>query len=188
MVAVGQRGDAMISTAWCLAATAAAFIPASGAHNANQDARPTAQAFLQKAAEGQQAEIALGQLASERARDERVREFGAQMMKDHRKASAEIQQLASKEGVRLPTELTAKHKDKKERFARLSGREFDQAYIEYTLRDHHKDVKEFERNVKAIKDPQIHQWAEGTLPLLKQHLRQAQHIAGVIDMDARTAP
>jgi putative membrane protein len=188
MLAVGQRGDAMISTAWCLAATAAAFIPASGAHNANQDARPTAQAFLQKAAEGQQAEIALGQLASERARDERVREFGAQMMKDHRKASAEIQQLASKEGVRLPTELTAKHKDKKERFARLSGREFDQAYIEYTLRDHHKDVKEFERNVKAIKDPQIHQWAEGTLPLLKQHLRQAQHIAGVIDMDARTAP
>jgi putative membrane protein len=177
----------IFSAAWFLAASAAAFIPASGAHSAKQEAKPAAQAFLQKAAEGQQAEIALGELASERARDERVRDFGAQMMKDHRKASAEIQQLAFKEGVKLPTELTARHKDKKDQFARLSGREFDQAYIEYMLRDHHKDVKEFERKVEAIKDPQIHQWAEGTLPLLKQHLRQAQHIAGAIGMDAETA-
>ena len=177
----------MISAAWVLAASAAAFIPASGAHSAKQEAKPAGQAFLQKAAEGQQAEIALGELASERARDERVRDFAAQMMKDHRKARAEIQQLASKEGIKLSTELTARHKDKKEQFARLSGREFDQAYIEYLLRDHHKGVKEFERKVKAIKDPQIHQWAEGTLPLLKQHLRQAQHIAGVIGMDAETA-
>ena len=173
----------VMATAWVMAATAAAFIPASGAHDAKRDAKPSAQAFLQRAAERQQAEIALGELASERARDQQVRQFGTRMIEDHRKANAEIQQLAFKEGVMLPTELTDKHKHTKEQFARLSGREFDRAYIEYMLRDHHKDVKEFERNVRAIKDPRIQHWAEGTLPLLKQHLRQAQHIAGAIGMD-----
>jgi putative membrane protein len=140
-----------------------------------------------EAAEGQQVEIALGQLAAERAEDQQVKQFGTQMIKDHRTASSEIEQLASKEGVLLPTELTGKHKDTQERFARLSGREFDRAYMEYMLRDHRKDVKEFERHLKTIKDPQIQQWAEGTLPLLKRHLRQAQQIAGSIGFEPSSA-
>ena len=170
-------------TTWLLAATAAAFIPASGAESAKQDSRHFSQSFLQKAAEGQQAEIVLGRLASERAADRHVKEFGMHMMEDHRKASAEIRQLAAKEGVTLPTELTGRHKDKQEQFAHLSGSEFDRAYMGYMLRDHRKDVKEFERRVKAIKDPQVLQWAEGTLPVLKEHLRQAQQVAGAIGLD-----
>jgi putative membrane protein len=173
----------LTAAAWLFAATAAAFIPASGGHGGRHDAKHSAQSFLQKAAEGQQAEIVLGQLASERGEDRQVKEFGVHMMEDHRKASAEIRQLAAKEGVSLPNELTGRHKDKQEQFARLSGSEFDRAYIGYMLRDHRKDVKEFERNVKAIKDPQVLHWAEGTLPLLKEHLRQAQQIAGVIGLD-----
>jgi putative membrane protein len=169
---------------WVLAATAAAFIPASGTQSGKQDAKQSAQSFLQKAAEGQQAEIILGQLASERAADRQVKEFGVQMMQDHRKAKAEVRQLAAKEGVALPTELSGAHKDKQERFAQLSGSEFDRAYIGYMLHDHRKDVKEFERKVQAIKDPQVLLWAEGTLPLLKKHLRQAQVIAGAIGLDA----
>jgi putative membrane protein len=174
------------AAAWLLAVAAAAFLPASG-HQGARDAKPSAQSFLQKAAEGQQAEIVLGRLASERAGDEQVKQFGSQMMQDHRKASAEIQQLASKEGVVLPTDLTEKHKEKQEEFSRLSGREFDRAYIQYMLHDHRKDVKEFERHVKAIIDPQVQQWAEGALPLLKQHLRQAQQIASSIGIGAAAA-
>ena len=171
------------TAAWMLAATAAAFIPANGLQGGKHEAEPSAHSFLQRAAEGQQAEIALGQLASERGENQQVKQFGAQMMKDHQKASSEIQQLAAQDGVLLPTELTGKHKDKQEQFSRLSGRAFDRAYMGYMLRDHRKDVKEFERHVKAVKDPQVQQWAEGTLPLLKQHLRQARQIASSIGLE-----
>jgi Predicted outer membrane protein len=164
-------------------ATAAAFLPATGGQGAKRDTVPSAQSFLKKAAEGQQAEIAMGRLASERAGDEKVKQFGALMMEDHRKASKEIQLLALKEGVVLPTELTGKHQDKREEFAQLAGDAFDRAYIRYMLRDHRKDVKEFERQAKAIKDPQVQRWAEGTLPLLKQHLQTAQRIASSIGIE-----
>jgi Predicted outer membrane protein len=166
-----------------LMATAAAFLPATGGQGAKRDTVPSAQSFLKKAAEGQQAEIAMGRLASERAGDEKVKQFGALMMEDHRKASKEIQLLALKEGVVLPTELTGKHQDKREEFAQLAGDAFDRAYIRYMLRDHRKDVKEFERQAKAIKDPQVQRWAEGTLPLLKQHLQTAQRIASSIGIE-----
>jgi putative membrane protein len=171
-------------SAWLLMATAAAFLPATGVQGAKGDATPNVQAFLQKAAEGQQVEIALGQLASERAGAEQVKQFGAQMMEDHQRANMEIQQLATKEGVVLPTELTGKHKDKKAEFAQLSGNDFDRAYMRFMLRDHQKDVKEFERHAKAIKDPQVQQWAEGTLPVLRQHLQEAQRIASSIGVNA----
>jgi putative membrane protein len=171
------------AAAWLLAATAAAFIPATG-NQSVRDAKPSAQSFLQKAAEGQQAEIVLGRLASERAGDEQVKRFASQMMHDHRKASAEIEQLASKEGVALSTELTEKHREKEEEFRRLSGREFDRAYMEYMLHDHRKDVKEFERHVKTINSPEVQRWAKGAVPLLKQHLRQAQQIASSIGIVA----
>jgi putative membrane protein len=170
-------------TAWLLLATAAAFLPASGVQGTKRDTSSNAKSFLEKAAEGQQAEIAMGRLASERASAEQVKQFGAQMMRDHQKASKEIQQLASKEGVVLPTELSGKHNDKRQEFEQLSGDEFDRAYIRYMLRDHQKDVKEFERHAKAIKDPQVQQWAEGTLPLLKQHLQTAQKIASSMGVE-----
>ena len=162
------------------------FAPGTVVLSAKHQPPPTPQSFLMKAAEGQQVEIALGQLAAEKASNEQVKQFGAQMIEDHQKASLEVERLASKEGVQLPTQLSGKHKDKKDKFSQLSGKEFDKAYMTYMLRDHKKDVKEFEQGVKAIKDPQVQQWAEGTLPVLKQHLQKAQQIASSIGISIRS--
>jgi putative membrane protein len=174
-------------TVWILTATAAAFIPATGVQSVKEDTKSSAQSFIEKAAEGQQVEIILGQLAAERAGDEQVKQFGAQMAEDHQKANQEIEQLASKEGVQLPMHLTGKHKNKKEKISQLSGKEFDRAYMTYMLRDHAKDVQEFERGAHALKNPQIQQWAEGTLPVLKQHLQKARQIASSIGIDLKPA-
>jgi putative membrane protein len=172
-------------TVWILTATAVAFIPATGVQSVKEDTKSSAQSFIERAAEGQQVEIALGQLAAERAGDEQVKQFGAQMVEDHHKANQEIEQLASKEGVQLPMHLTGKHKNKKEKISQLSGKEFDRAYMTYMLRDHAKDLKEFERGAQALKNPQVQQWAEGTLPVLKQHLQKARQIANSIGIDPR---
>ena len=87
--------------------------------------------------------------------------------------------------VQLQMHLTGKHKNKKEKISQLSGKEFDRAYMTYMLRDHAKDVQEFERGAQALKNPQIQQWAEGTLPVLKQHLQKARQIANSIGIDPR---
>jgi putative membrane protein len=155
----------------------------SGVAVAIQNESAMEQSFLQQAAEGQQAEIALGKLAKQKASSEQVREFGERMIQDHQKASNEVQQLASKEGIQVSPKLNEKHKHKQQDFARLSGKAFDRAYMEYMLRDHAKEVNEFEQNAKLLKDPQVKTWASATLPILKEHLQKAEMVASAIGMD-----
>ena len=173
-------------TVWIMTATTVAFVSATGGQNARQDIKLSAQSFIEKAAEGQQVEIALGQHAFERAGSEQVMQFGAQMVKDHQKARQGVEQLASREGVQLPTRLAGKHEHKKEPFSQLAVKEFDQAYMTHMLRYHKKDIRKFEEGMHALMNPQIQQWAEGTLPILKRHLQKAQQIATSIGISQQT--
>lgn len=141
------------------------------------DMQASGESFLKKAAQGQQAEIALGHMATQRAADPEVKKFGAKMMLDHQKASEEVQQLAAKEGVQLPKQMNEQQKEKQQQLSKLSGREFDLAYIQYMLKDHKKEVKQFEQSAQQLQDPEVKQWASSALPILKQHLEQANTVA-----------
>ena len=103
-------------------------------------------AFLQKAAQGQLAEIALGTLALKKASHKDVKEFGAEISEDHQYASQEVQELSASEGIYLPVELDAEHKKQQQRLSRLSGKAFDEAFVAFILKNHRKDLQEFEKN------------------------------------------
>ena len=146
---------------------------------------PTADSFLRKAAEGQRMEIALGQLATQKASSEQVKQFGAHMIEDHRKGSLEVERLAAKQGVRIAAELSDKHRNTSAQFSKLSGKEFDRAYISYMLRDHVEDVQDFEKGALTMTDPEIKQWAAGSLPVLKEHLQKVKTIASSLGIGAK---
>src|SRR5215210_4505383 len=76
---------------------------------AQEENTSSAEFFLKKAAEAQQLEIALGRLASQKASSPQVKEFGSKMIEEHQKAGQEVQQLAAREGVQLPMQLSEKH-------------------------------------------------------------------------------
>ncbi|MCC2641763.1 MAG: putative outer membrane protein-like protein [Nitrospira sp.] len=133
--------------------------------------------FLMTAAAAQKAEIALSQIAAERAESEKVKQFAHRMIEDHTKASQEVSQLALTTGITLPEELSAKQQKAAGNFSQLSGAEFDRAYIKHEMSDHKKNVAEFSAQAKTLKDPQIRQWASATLPVLKEHLMIAKGLA-----------
>jgi predicted outer membrane protein len=57
--------------------------------------------FMKAAAEGGLAEVALGQLAVEKASSGDVKKFGQRMVDDHSKANEQLKQLAAQKNVRL---------------------------------------------------------------------------------------
>lgn len=154
---------------------AAAAFMVSGAAFA-QAAKSEVQSFLEKAAEGQQIEISLGQLAVQRAVNERVKEFGQQMVEDHKKGGQQIEQLALKGGVQLSPGLSEEHRQKVNELAQLFGHAFDRAYINYILEDHETIVDEFQRHVKSIQDRDIRQWIISVLPTLQSHREKAHRV------------
>lgn len=133
--------------------------------------------FVVKAAEGGQAEVQLGELAQQKSQDPKVKEFAQRMVNDHSKANDQLKSLASNKGITLPSEPDAKEKAEKNRLSKLSGEQFDRAYMDHMVKDHVKDVSEFRKEAQSAKDSDVKQFASSTLPTLEEHLKQAKSIA-----------
>jgi len=138
------------------------------------------QSFLQKAAEGHYAEVALGQLAVQKASHDQVKQYGARMIQDHQKVGEEVRKLTSQAKSPLPSQLSMQHQQIQQKLSQLSGKDFDIAYISFIVGDHMKTLGELEQGAKTLTDPRIEQWTAGTLPLLKEHLEQAKSLAATI--------
>ena len=63
-----------------------------------------------------------------------------------------------------------------DQLSKLSGKAFDIAYIRDMVKDHTKDVAEFQQEAKNGTDEKIKGFASDTLPTLQDHLKQAQQI------------
>ena len=99
--------------------------------------------FVTKAAAGGLAEVELGKLAASQGSSEKAKQFGQRMVDDHFKANEELQEIAAKKNITLPANLDAKAQATKDRLAKLSGAQFDQAYMQDMVKDHKADVAEF---------------------------------------------
>ncbi len=141
---------------------------------AQLDPKADTQTFLTIAVEEQHVAIALGQLAAQRAQNDRVKEFGSQMVEDHKKARREAEELASKHHVPLPTKLTPEDKKKVDELSKLSGNEFDRAYMNFALHNHETTLEEFQHHVDTMRYPDLRAWFISTLPVLKTHRDRAR--------------
>lgn len=133
--------------------------------------------FIKEAADGGMAEVELGQLAVEKASSDDVKKFGQRMVDDHGKANEKLKAIAASKNIDLPQEPSAKHKATKARLAKLSGAQFDHAYMADMVKDHKTDVAMFHRESDGGGDPDVKAFATETLPTLEEHLKQAEGLA-----------
>ena len=132
------------------------------------------QAFLKEAATGGLMEVELGRLAAEKASSAEVKQFGQRMVDDHSKANQQLSALAQQKSVQVPAELTGKAKADHDRLSKLSGEQFDRAYMQMMVRDHRKDVSDFRKQSTSAKDADLKSFASETLPTLEAHLKMAE--------------
>src|SRR6185503_11239870 len=105
------------------------------------------QKFVMEAAHGGMLEVELGRMAVDKASNADVKQFGQRMVDDHSKAGDELMQLASQKGITLSSDDhkgMAKGQAVKDKLSKLSGADFDREYMDMMVKDHVKDVKEFE--------------------------------------------
>jgi putative membrane protein len=156
------------------AATTPPYNPSAKADTA------TPSPFLSQAIEINEAEVELGRLASSRAMDKRVKDFGNMMIKDH---SAGLKTLQKLPGGKAPTKLSADHDKLKTRLSGLSGAEFDREYIDAMVAGHRDAVTLFEKETGSSvatktdsADAQARDAARDMLPTIKKHLTEAEDI------------
>ena len=129
--------------------------------------------FLQEAAAGGMAEVELGRLATQKAMRDEVKQFGTRMVDDHTKANDDLKAVASANGVTLPAGTDKKVQKEMARLEKLSGGDFDRAYMSGQVKDHRKAVHEFREHAKSKKENDAKAFAARTLPTLVSHLDAA---------------
>jgi putative membrane protein len=125
------------------------------------------------------AEVSLGKLAQQKARNQKVKEFAAMMIRDHQRAGTELKTLASQVDIDMSkVDADIDHgKATYERLSTLSGLEFDREYMKSMVEDHKRALKDVEDQADGAENDHIKQWAAKTLPTLKKHLEQAKDIS-----------
>jgi putative membrane protein len=139
------------------------------------------QAFVKEAATGGLMEVELGRLAAEKASNAEVKQFAQRMVDDHGKANQQLSTIAQQKNVQVPTELTGKAKADHDRLSKLSGEQFDRAYMQLMVQDHRKDVGEFRKQSTKAKDADVKSFASQTLPTLEDHLKMAQQTQSALN-------
>jgi putative membrane protein len=153
------------SSLWAAAVVLA--LSSSGARADNPD-NPD-QTFADRAATGGMAEVQLGLLAQTQAQGDEVKRFAQRMVTDHTLGGAQLAALARRKGLTLPRDLTSDQQATYDRLARLSGAQFDEAYMKDMQDDHDEDVVEFKKEAESGQDPDLKAWAGKTLPMLQTH-------------------
>ncbi len=133
--------------------------------------------FLTKAAHDGMAAVELGKLAASKATDEQVKQMGQKLADDHTKVNDQLMSLAQSKGVTVPTGLDKADQKKIDKLSRLSGKDFDKAFMNEVKKDHEKDISLFKKEAKDGKDPDLKAFASQTIPALESHLSMAKEMS-----------
>lgn len=132
--------------------------------------------FLRKAAQGGLAEVKLGELASEKAGSDDVKQFGKRMVTDHTRLNEMMKPIADEMGVMVPTKLNKMDQAEYDKLSGMSGDAFDKEYLAYMTRDHHQDIKEFEAESEHGGDPTLKETAATGLRVIARHARMVEKL------------
>ena len=141
-------------------------------HQANTQDR----LFAMLVAAGGLAEVDMGKVAEQKGESNAVKDFGRRMVQDHSKANDQLASLAKQAGIPLPTEPDPEHKAKRVEFEKLSGMQFDLAYLRGQVVDHQKTATLLQWEIGFGQDGDLQQFAVATLPVVLMHLQMAQNV------------
>ena len=147
-------------------ATSAANTVANAVSNATTSGP---ESFMKDAAQGGMAEVKMGELATKNAKDPEIKKFGQMMMTDHGAAGKDLEALAKKKNVTLPTDIGS-HQSTHDKLSKMTGDDFDKAYVNAMVNDHESDLSAFEKQAANSTDPDVKAFAAKVVPVIKKHL------------------
>jgi putative membrane protein len=136
--------------------------------------------YLTESTQGLMSELKLGNLAQQRSSDERVRNFGKQMVTDHGKDLQQLQQLAAQKKIPLPETMNDDQRKEAEKLSKLSGKEFDKEYLRYEAKDHSDDIKEQGKEMKKTLDPDLKKFAGAEYETVTKHKQTVDALRALI--------
>jgi putative membrane protein len=155
-------------------------------HPSPRDARPASSKdlasqdrdFIERAAQGSNAEISMGKVAPARALRPEVAALGRLMVTDHTAINEQLGMIAKKKGIVLPTSL-GEQQQSFDRIVDLKRETFDREFVRALIESHQQAVLLYEGEAAGGVDADVRAFASATLPKIEAHLAHAKSLAAV---------
>lgn len=134
--------------------------------------------FLERASEGNNAEVAMGNLVHGNALRAEVVSLGRTIAADHVAARAQLAAIAASKQIALTTSL-GEHQANYDRLADLKGDQFDPEFVKVMIEEHDQALELFRGEAKNGVDPDLKAYAAAMVPKLEAHLAHAKALAGL---------
>lgn len=135
------------------------------------------QMFVRDMMEGDDAQVAMSQLAQQKSSSADVQQFGQKMVQIHGQLNDQLKPAAKALGVSEPKGPSKKAKQEIAKLEALSGPDFDTAYIQAMAKQQQHDLKEFKTEASSGQNPNIQQAAKQDAPILTEHYQVLQKLA-----------
>jgi putative membrane protein len=116
-------------------------------------------------------DIQLSQLAEQKSNNAQVKEVAKGIEANHSKLLKDLQNLAGKKAISVPTEPEDSKKKKIESLTKESNvKDFNKEWCKEMVTSHENTIKDFEDRWEKTEDPDLKNWIAETLPHLRSHL------------------
>ena len=121
-------------------------------------------------------EVELGKLAADKGSSDAVKQFGQRVVETQTKTNEQLKDVAAKAGYSVLESLDTKHHARVDKLAKLSGAEFDKAYIKDQVKENQTDVRAFQEESEGGTNAVVKAFAANTLPTLQAQLAMAKDL------------
>lgn len=142
---------------------------------------PSAQKFVNVVAATDLLEVNLGKLALEKSQNHQVRLFAHWMIFDHSHLQEGLEKTAASENLDVPSSIPADVNKHYKDMAKLSGKQFDQAYAQFNVKGHEQAIALLKKEKTSDNDTKLSELADSALPVIEGHLIMAKRLNGIVD-------
>ena len=133
--------------------------------------------FIQTASQGNMAEIQAAQLADQTSKSKAVRAYAEHMIKDHTANEDQLKQLATAKGATVPSGVSDEQQRMMTQLQGEKGRKFDHDYVTGQVQSHEEMLNALQTEAASGSDPDLKSFAAQTVPVVQEHLSEAQKLA-----------
>ena len=132
-------------------------------------------------------ELRLARLAQNKGSADAVKRFAQKMLTDHTSMQGQWANVSARSGARISAAADPQMQGQISRLERLSGSDFDRAYMTAMVQNHQEAVKAFDTRGRMTQSAEVRALVARSLPSLQEHLTLARQVAVQVGSDTTAA-
>jgi putative membrane protein len=120
--------------------------------------------------------VMMAKLGTEKASNADVKRFAQEMADSSRKLNEDVKPMMKAQGVDAPTALAARRQGSYDALTKMSGPDFDRAFVTEMASSCSNDVMMLQRASMMARDEDVKAWATKTLPDAQAHEQAARDL------------